>query len=267
MMRRFLTLLILLAGDTCYGQQEGSSLELAVMPALGFNASFSSFQKGYDKEYNSIKGNTSTKSLYYGLGLQLVYSEDLQLNIRYAGSGMGGGYVTKDLYNSAGGFSHSTHRIASPVNMFDASIEKRFIQLNFFKDRPYYGKCNLSGAVGFRYVSIVRPNRTDSLHPLNSLSSNTVQEIAYEKQFRNGGVALGGGIGAQFFIREHRSLKVGVSYYYMLRPVFEYQFQVTTQTYQDGEYNTYHDDFNLFAGRHQLLFHVEYPIKLFKIKY
>lgn len=265
--RKCLTFLTFLAGHTCYGQQEGSSLEFALTPALGFNVSFSTFQKGYDKEYNSIEGNSSKKSLYYGLGLQLVYSEDLQLNIRYAGCGMGGGYATKDLYYSTGGSTQAYSRISSQVNMFDASIEKNLLQARFFNNRPFYAKCNFSGSLGFRYISIVAPNRTDSLWPLKSSSSNLIQEISYGKQFRNGGVALSGGIGAQLFIKEHRSLKIGVTYYCLLRPIFEYQFQVTTQTYENGGYSTYVDEFNLFAGRHQLLFHVEYPIKLFKIKY
>lgn len=94
-----------------------------------------------------------------------------------------------------------------------------------------------------------------------------VDETGYEKQLRNGGVAIRGGIGAQLFIREHRSLKVGVTYNLLLRPIVEYQFKVISRSYENGAYRTYVDDFNLFVGRHQLLFYMEYPIRLLKVKF
>lgn len=267
-MHTWLTLLGVLFCRLCAAQaEEGSSIELALVPTLGFNVSFPTFQKGYDKGYYSIDGIASCKDLYYGLGLQVLYNQDMQFTLRYAGSAIGGGYKTKPLYRSSGGYVTSTHTTSSAVNILDASIEKTLLHLKFFQDRSYNAACRFSGLVGMRYVSIVGPNRTDSLFPLNGFSTNFVQEESYEKQFRNGGVALSAGLSAQFYYRGHRSLKIGASYHLLLRPVFEYQYTVTSNSYANNIWRTNVDEFNVFAGRHQVLFFAEYPIRLLRIRY
>lgn len=250
----------------CFGQAE-KTFGIAIAPMLGFNASYCTFSEGYQhRSYQAISGNSSTKDVYYGLGLQFRYLEDWQFTVRYARSFIGAGYRRKTIYFSDGTWqSGGYEQTSSHVNILDGTFEKRIIAMPFFKNWHYCAKLDVSAMFGMRYISIPKNSRSDTLTPLPSVGG----AIMHSNQLRPNGTALTAGLSAQLFVRGHRSLKVGALYSYLIKPIIEYQSSYTATSYnrETNRYETYTDNFHQLPGRHQILFFAEYPINVFRIKY
>src|SRR5690606_368478 len=90
--------------------------------------------------------------------------------------------------------------------------------------------------------------------PFNNVG--LIKTEGYSTNRRNGGGAINAGFTFQLYIRQHRSLKIGAVYTYMPGKLIEHHWDMVYL-------NQYVEQVDFSVSKHQVLFYVEYPIKLY----
>lgn len=241
--------------------QDDKTIELSIVPVLGFNVSLPAFDPHSTKKHLSYTtGTLSRKDGYAGIGLQVQLWDEWQATVKIANTAYGGGWkyaipTAKPNLSSIGGHSYS-----SEINVLDFTTEKTVFSTGNMNVLHQKLKVRFQALVGLRYAWVPKINRADSVFSISSINHDFIV-YGYDsmRNLRNNSAGLSVGANAQLYFNGHRSLKLGAMYTYAPNPAFEFRTEVdyiglTT------------DKFKIKGGQHQLLFYVEYPIRFLKRK-
>lgn len=236
--------------SSAYGQTKAGSWNVCFVPAIGINVTLPVTAEM--KKYIDVPVETGIVNPirhYFGLGLQGQYLDDWQLTLKFATTGFSGGFK----YGTDGtGDLHSRLTAGNDLGVLDMTIEKRLLKTSLLLSRA-----DLNFLWGIHYVWVPVSQRVDTPVVINEAAiSGNIEVSGYYYAYRYTAGALNAGLNLQLYVKHHRSLKVGAMYSYMPGDFMEYRWNTT--------YNKrLAEQVSINVSKHQLLFYMEYPLKLY----
>jgi len=241
--------------------QKESPFEIALVPSVSPFMDYSYYILDKTAPYPSIEYTQlkSSKSFYWGLGLQAHLWNDWQVTLNISETYLGGGIKPnskyKDIIYRLGGWFES----GKSTNQFSLNVEKGLYQSPTFqlKDFNLSFKNNVLIGMGmnwFSYYDTVGERKSyANSHPFNFIKISDVINTYT--------ATVSIGWTHQLFINYRQSLKLGVLYSYGFQPMQSIYYNVNYILVDNIS-----EEFNVFAGQHRLLFYAAYPIVLYRNK-
>lgn len=250
-----------------YTPDKSGSWSISLAPTVGMNLSIPR-NSGLKQTNGSVIGTriVNVQYYYYGLGLQGRYMEDWQLTLKYAFTGMGAGIEFVPEFGTPGRGAFHRSSANNDLNVLELNVERRVVKVpisgmtSFFSD--LLSAIDVNVLWGIRYAAIPRRQQSDTSSPLFNGSFYGNGQVLTKGDYytyRYSAGAFNGGMNVQFYIKEHRSLKLGAIYTYMPRDFIEHRWDI-------DYIGRYKDEVSINISKHQVLFYMEYPFQVYTNK-